>query len=75
MIKFRNQLKILMGRIRYGLARTRKRAVEICELTPGHWRWASIAVLIILGLFMAGMGLDFIGKLHIAPIMTKVHIS
>ena len=65
MIKFRTPLNILMGRIRYGLARIRKRVIEICELTPGHWRWASIAVLIILGLFMAGMGLDFIGKLHI----------
>ena len=65
MIKFRTPLNILMGRIRYGLARIRLRVNEVCELSPEHWRWASTAILLVMGLVMAGMGLDFIGSLHL----------
>jgi len=65
MIKFRTPLILLLGRIRYGIVRLRKRVIEICQLAPGHWRWASLAVLISMGLIMGGMGLDFIGELHV----------
>jgi hypothetical protein len=65
MIKLRTLLNILMGRIRYGLARFRKKLIEVSRLSQGHWRWASLAVLIIMGIFMAGMGLDMIGEMSL----------
>ena len=64
MINLRSPLNMLSGRIRYFLARSRKAILEVCVLTPGHWRWAAVAILIIMGLFMAGMGIDFMGELH-----------
>ena len=63
MIKFRTPVNILLGRIRYGLARMRKKLIEVSQLSKGHWRWASLAVLMIMGLVMAGMGLDMIGEM------------
>jgi len=65
MIKFRTPLNILSGRIRYGLARFRLWIVEVSKLSPDHWRWASLAVLLSMGLVMLGMGLDFIGNLPV----------
>ena len=48
-----------------GLARIRKKLIETSQLSQGHWRWASLAVLIIMGIFMAGMGLDMIGEMSV----------
>ncbi|MCK4880713.1 MAG: hypothetical protein KAS82_08640, partial [Bacteroidales bacterium] len=58
-------LNNLFGRIRYLLAKVRKRFLEVCVLSPGHWKWAAYAILIIMCLFMVGMAIDFIGELHI----------
>jgi dienelactone hydrolase len=63
MIKFRTPLNILTGRIRYGLARLRKKLIEVSRLSEGHWRWAALAVLISMGIVMAGMGLSMTGEM------------
>ncbi|MEA3461162.1 MAG: hypothetical protein U9R49_04720, partial [Bacteroidota bacterium] len=65
MIKFRTSLNMLFGRIRYLIARVRKRILIECVLTRGHWLWAAYAILFIMALFMAGMAIDFAGELHI----------
>ncbi len=64
MINFRSSLNNFFGRIRYFLARCRLRILKVCALTPGHWRWAARAILIMMALFMAGMAIDFVGELH-----------
>ena len=65
MTKFRFLLNNLLGRCRYRLAKTRKKIVEVIVLTPGQWKWAARSILIIMGLFMAGMAIDFIGELPV----------
>ena len=65
MIKFRTKLNMFLGRIRYLLVKARKRILEVCTLSPGHWKWAAFTILMIMGLLMAGMAIDFIGELHI----------
>ena len=65
MIKFRTRLNIFLGRIRYQLAKVRKCFLEICVLSPGQWKWAAFTILLIIAMFMAGMAIDFVGKLHI----------
>ena len=65
MIKFRAPLKNLFGRIRYLIARCRKKVLKECVLTSGHWKWAARAILFIMALFMLGMAIDFIGELHV----------
>ncbi len=65
MIKFRTPLNMFLGRIRYLLAKVRKCFLEVCVLAPGHWKWAAYTILLIIALFMVGMGIDFIGELHI----------
>lgn len=64
MAKIRTFLNILLGQIRYNLARFRKWLSETCALSESHWRWAAYAILIIMGLFMGGMFMDFMGVLH-----------
>lgn len=46
--------------------------VEVTKLSPDHWRWASLAVLISMGLIMLGMGLDFIGNLPVWLFLTAL---
>ena len=53
------------GWIRYKLAQARLWILDVSKLTPGHWKWAAFAILMIMALFMAGMAIDFIGELHI----------
>ncbi|MDF1573588.1 MAG: hypothetical protein P1P86_00145 [Bacteroidales bacterium] len=65
MMKFRTSLNNLLGRIRFQLAKVRKWILEVSVLAPGHWKWAAFAILSIIGLFMAGMAVDFIGELHV----------
>ena len=65
MIKFRTRLNMFLGRIRYLLAKVRKCFMEACALSPGHWKWASYTILLIIAIFMAGMAIDFVGELHI----------
>ncbi len=65
MINFRTRLHHFFGRIRYGIAKCRRRILDTSVLTRGHWLWAARAILIIMSLFMAGMAIDFIGELHI----------
>jgi len=64
MKRIRIYLNNLLGRIRYNLALIRKWCLSECVLTTGHWRWAAYGILIIMGMFMLGMGIDFIGELH-----------
>ena len=72
MIKFYTAVNILFGRLRYLAARCRKRILKTAELTPGHWRWAAFTILIMMALFMGGMGIDFIGELHIGIFLAAV---
>jgi Cutinase len=65
MIKFRTPLNNFLGRIRYGLANFRRWCLNVCALTPGHWTWAAQAILLIMGLFMLGMALDFFEAMNI----------
>jgi dienelactone hydrolase len=65
MIKFPTSVNMFLGRIRYRLVKARKRILEVCVLSPGHWKWAAYTILMIMGLFMAGMAIDFVGELHI----------
>jgi len=65
MIKFRTRLNMFLGRIRYLLAKVRKCFMEVCALSPGHWKWAAYTILLIIAIFMAGMAIDFVGELHI----------
>jgi len=64
MKRIRIYLNNLLGAIRFKLARFRLWCLEVCVLTPGHWRWAAYGILIIVALFLVGMGIDFIGELH-----------
>jgi dienelactone hydrolase len=72
MLKLRTALNILFGRIRYLIARSRKRILEVCVITPGQWRWSAFAILIMMALFMVGMGIDFIGELNIFIFLAAV---
>jgi len=65
MSRFSIPINNLLGRFRYKLAKSRKRFLEVCFLTPGHWKWAAFGILLIMALFMLGMAIDFIGELHI----------
>jgi len=65
-------LNNLLGRIRFLLAKARLWILNVCVLTPGHWRWAAFAILIIIGLFMVGLAIDFIGELHIGIFLAAV---
>ena len=65
MIKFPTRLNMFLGKIRYLLAKVRKFFLEVCVLSPGHWKWAAYTILLIIALFMAGMAIDFVGELHI----------
>ena len=65
MIKLPTRLNMFLGKIRYLLAKVRKFFLEVCVLSPGHWKWAAYAILLIIALFMAGMAIDFVGELHI----------
>ncbi len=65
MINFRTSFNLLLGRFRFQLAKVRLWILEVGALRPGHWRWAAFSILIIIGLFMGGMAIDFIGELHI----------
>ena len=65
MINFFTRVNMFLGRIRYLLVKARKRILEVCVLSPGHWKWAAYAILMLMGLLMAGMAIDFVGELHI----------
>lgn len=65
MINIRTSLNNLFGRIRYLIAKARKWILKECPLSPRQWKWAAVALLILMGLFMAGMAIDFVGELHI----------
>ncbi len=65
MIKLPTRLNMFLGKIRYLLAKVRKFFLEVCVLSPGHWKWAAYTILLIIALFMAGMAIDFVGELHI----------
>ncbi len=47
------------------LTRFRKWVLEVCVLTPGHWKWATYGILIIIGLLLIGLWIDYAGVLHI----------
>jgi hypothetical protein len=65
MINFRTRLHNFFGWIRFGIAKSRRRILDVCVLNQGHWRWAARAILILMGLFMVGMAIDFIDELHV----------
>ena len=65
MSNLRIPLHRLMGWIRYRIAQTRLRVLNVCRLTPVHWKWSAFAVLMIMALIMSGMAIDFIGELHV----------
>lgn len=54
----------LTGRIRYLFARWRRKLLDIVVLQAGHWRWASLGILLIIGLILLGMLKEFIGVMH-----------
>ncbi len=65
MNKIRDFLKNLLARIRYAFIKGRNKVLEVCMLTKGHWRWAAYGIFLIIGLFLLGLGIDFVGELHI----------
>lgn len=65
MINIRTSLNNLFGRIRYQIAKVRKWMLKECHLSPGQWMWSAYALLILMGLFMVGMAIDFVGELHV----------
>jgi hypothetical protein len=69
---FRITLNNFFARIRYAMARFRKRVLILFKLKEGHWKWASFGVLSIITLFMAGMAMDFVGELHIGIFLAAV---
>lgn len=64
MNRIRIFLNNLVGRIRYLFAGWRRRILDICVLSSGHWRWAALGILIITGVILLGMLTDFIGIMH-----------
>jgi dienelactone hydrolase len=58
-------LKNFPGRIRTMLTKCWNRVVQVCKLTPGHWRWATYGILFIVALVLLGLWIDFAGVLHI----------
>jgi len=69
---FRTAINKLLGRIRFLLAKVRLWILDVCVLTPAHWRWAALAILIFIGLFMLGMAIDFVGELHMGIFLAAV---
>ncbi len=61
MNRIRIFLNNLMGRIRYLFARWRRKVLDTCTLSAGHWRWAALGILLLILLVLAGALVDFIG--------------
>ena len=72
MSRFRFPFHNFFGKIRYKLAKVRLRFLDVCALQKGHWKWAAFAILMIMALFMLGMGIDFIGELHIGIFLAAI---
>ena len=64
MKRLRIFLQNLLNKVKGHLARFRKWFLKESALTTGHWRWAAYGVLLIMGLLMLGMAIDFVGEMH-----------
>ena len=72
MNRIRIFLNNLMGRIRYLLAGWRLRISEVCVLSSAHWRWASLGILLIIGLILVGLLMEYIGVIHLVVYLGAV---
>jgi len=64
MKRLRIFLQNLLNKVKGHSAQFRKWFLKECVLTTGHWRWAAYGVLLIIGLLMLGMAIDFVGEMH-----------